>query len=917
MEPIFFIALSLIVGAAIRHFLQKTPLPYTVLLLIFGIILGLIDRLGWLENMHSLANAVKWAGNIDPHVILFVFLPTLIFEAAFAMDLHIFRKISANAIILAVPGILVAIALTAVLAMVLKAWNVGFGTWGWAVAFMFGSVVSATDPVAVVALLKELGASKKLSTLIEGESLLNDGTAIVFFMVFYTAFTGSAHGASNPALVEFLRVSAGGVAIGLIIAAVTLIWIKKVFNDAMIEISLVIAAAYLTFYIAEHFLHVSGVLGLVGLGLSMASAGRTRISPDVQHFLHEFWELAAFIANTLIFIIVGVVISERSVFHSHDLLILFILYLSIHVTRGIMILLFYPFMRRLGYGLNRNEGIILWYGGLRGAVGLALALVVAGEPKIPEEIRHQFLFYIAGIVTLTLLINATTVKAVVHALGMTKIPPVKALMFSNVFRTIFREIEHEKEVLSKDRFMSNADWNSVKKFYPSQPDIIVTESEIAMINPLNESRRRCLEKEKSSYWNQFKEGLLSAQAYSKLTDNIKEIIDNEGKKPLNERPYLIKLWQTPAVYAKMMKVPLLNNFARQELMERLALRYDIARGFLISQEEVAKMMANMDFDFNQDNVVDEKETEIETTIREEINQNRLKSLNYIKELHEAFPEISKAIETRQASRSLLNFEKKTIQKLLKEGRIEEDEAQRLIINLEKRLKDLMESPMMTRLLSPFEILEQTEWLKGTDAETIEKVKSIAKEKNHLQGEVLMSKGESGESGMVIITSGAVKVIVNDQVVDILGSGRIIGEMSVLTGAPRTAKIVADTPVTALWLESEALQKIIERSSVIEYNLWRMAGIRFAENLLGHILPYQSWSLLKLKRWVNHGEVRKTLKGDVYNLEKHRLVHISGTATDRRNNQIFTSPSIVPSIDLQYESDGWLYISPDITLTETD
>ena len=152
---------------------------------------------------------------------------------------------------------------------------------------MFGAIVSATDPVAVVALLKDLGASKKLGTLIEGESLLNDGTAIVLFMVFFLGITGEA--SDNSPIVEFFRVAFGGLFIGGLFGFIVLRWIRNVFNDALVETSLVIAAAYLTFYVAEHTFHVSGVLGLVALGLIIGGVGRSRISPQVEHFMHEFW----------------------------------------------------------------------------------------------------------------------------------------------------------------------------------------------------------------------------------------------------------------------------------------------------------------------------------------------------------------------------------------------------------------------------------------------------------------------------------------------------------------------------------------------------------------------------------------------------------------------------------------------------
>src|SRR3990172_7898162 len=140
MDPLFFIIIALVIGAATRHFLRKSPLPFTVMLLLIGLGLGVASRLGYFEGgLDSLGHAIKWAGNIDPHVILFVFLPTLIFEAAFAMDVHTFKKSLTNSVILAVPGIIIAMLLTAALAIGIEEYGIGLNGWGWPIALMFGA----------------------------------------------------------------------------------------------------------------------------------------------------------------------------------------------------------------------------------------------------------------------------------------------------------------------------------------------------------------------------------------------------------------------------------------------------------------------------------------------------------------------------------------------------------------------------------------------------------------------------------------------------------------------------------------------------------------------------------------------------------------------------------------------------------
>ncbi len=920
LEPLLFIIIALLIGAAVRHFLRNIPLPFTVLLLLIGIGLGVMAGEGIFDGaLESFKIGIHWAGNIDPHLILYVFLPILIFEAAFALDVHVFKKSLGNAVILAVPGIVVALVLTAALVMATEMLGIGFSGWNWAYALMFGAVVSATDPVAVVALLKELGTSKKLGTLIEGESLLNDGTAIVIFMVFYAplvAMGGVAE--SGSPFIEFLYVALGGTLLGIVIGYIVVAWVKRVFNDFYVEISAIVAAAYLVFYAAEDFFHVSGVLGLVSYGLVMAGVGKTRISPEVGHFLHEFWELAAFIANVLIFIIVGVVIAERAVFDAtaNDYLLLLIIYIGIHVVRAVVILMFYPIMKRTGYGLPKKDAIVVWYGALRGAIGLALALMVAGiEPiqiatalEIPvaqaEIVINQFLFLISGVVALTLLINATTIKLLVNSLGLTKIPAVKAAMMDNAFKQLTSETEKTVELLKGDKFMSGANWNAVREYLPKMAPLDISDEERAEMDTLSETRRRILEKEKSSYWHQFGDGLLGAIALRRLADGVSELLDDEGKVPLTNRDYMVKLWSSPKILNRLQGIPVLGRFARNELSNSMSMSYDIARGFVVAQEEVIKLVESMtegDDGTSHNDLVQK--------LQGEISENRMRGLNFLKNMREANPEIAAAIETKQAIRSMLNKERGEIKKLKSDGRIEADESERMIESVEERMKRLMDSPPSIELPDAMELLKEVSWLQGLEASVIDKVVSIVETKMYAEGDVLMKAGDPGDS-MFVIARGTVKVIIGDDiVVDILGPGSVIGEMAVLSGVPRTATITADTPVTALSMKADGMQELMASSKELEEKLWNLAGVRFAENLLSKIEPYQSWRQIQFREWLAEGVIvtAESVK-DTLDLRDREAVIIAGTCfTIGEEKTPLEAPAVIHSQFVNLSDDARVYV----------
>lgn len=910
MYPLLFVIIALIIGAATRHWLRKVPVPFTVSLLLIGLGLGAANRLGWFElwdlgfvtlNVDFLNQSINWAGNIDPHLILYVFLPTLIFEAAFAMDVHTFRKIFTNATLLAVPGLIIAIVLTAVIIMGLKGTGFGFMEWGWILALLFGTVVSATDPVAVVALLKELGASKKLGTLIEGESLLNDGTAIVIFMVFLFAVIGG--GNETSPIIEFIRVAAGGTLVGLVFGWITISWVRKVFNDALIEITVIIAAAYLTFFVAEHFLHVSGVLGLVALGLIIGGVGRTRISPEVEHFLHEFWELAAFIANTLIFLIVGVVIANRTQFTGKDILGLFIMYIGIHIVRAIVIAILYPFMRKTGYGMTPKNAYVLWYGALRGAVGLALALIVAGESAIPASVRSDFLFYTAGLVTLTLLINATTIKFLIGGLGLTKVAPAKALMMLMAKNYLRTSTENSIDKFKKDRFLNRANWDVVQEYLPEKVEVS-NEKEMKLESTIAETRRRILEREKSSYWNQFSEGMLGPTAVRRLSDAINEIMDEGGLVSLAKRKDLEQEWKTPKILGKLQSIRVIGRFSQRLFFDRLAVSYDSARGFVYAQEESLKLIENMMI--SQDEESGSVDPENLSVIEAEINENKIHGLTFLRNLRNSYPEIYNAIATRQAIRSVLNFEQRMVERLLNKGRIDSEEAHKIVSGIEERMKVLMDSPPSLELPKPVELLLEISWLAGLDDKIFSQVVNDFQNRIYAVDATLVKENGPGD-GLFIVVRGQVKISVKKTVMDILGPGSVIGEMAVLTGLPRTATVTAESPVTVLWMSSSKMIAIMKDSKDLEERLWKFACTRFAMNLLSSKKPYNDWQQKEFRQWLLAGELIYPDDAGKIDLKGKVGILVTGKATTFDNEKTITAPSILESSDYKFSPNTRIFV----------
>ncbi len=460
LAPLLLTIAGLTVGAIFKSLFQRTRIPYTVGLFAIGLAAGIINRMGVFHGMPQFSAALDSVANINPDLILYIFLPILIFDAAYELNLHIFKKTLTNATLLAAPGLIICMILTAGVLMAISFFVPGYEKWTWASALMFGALISATDPVAVVALLHELKISKRFSTLVDAESLLNDGTGIVCFMLFYGITVWGRNDELTPIL-EFCQVVAGGAILGFIAARLVIWFITRVNSEEMIQNSVIILSAYLVFILAQLYLGISGVIALVAFGLTIAYVGKPRLKPQVNIFMGSFWELLTYIANTLIFIIVGIVIAEKVDFSWSHCAILLLVYIALNIIRYITIMMLYPIMKRSGYGLNKKESIILTWGGLRGALGMTLALMVSYTPAIPEEIRSQVLFFTAGTVTLTLCINATTMRWLLNKLGLIYIPTARTMMENKIQNLLHENSEQYFERLKTREALNGANWEKV------------------------------------------------------------------------------------------------------------------------------------------------------------------------------------------------------------------------------------------------------------------------------------------------------------------------------------------------------------------------------------------------------------------------------------------------------------------------
>jgi CPA1 family monovalent cation:H+ antiporter len=390
------LAVLLAVAVVLGLLARRVGLPHTVVLAVVGFVAGSFGREFGLE--------VPLYGETFEEVVVFIFLPPLVFQAALNLSSRDFFRNLLPIVVLAVPALGVSAALIGA--------SLHFGlAVPLAAALLFGALVSATDPVAVVAIFRELGAPKRLLTLIEGESLLNDGVAIVLFNILLVAALGHAVTVSDGGL-AFLQTALGGIVLGGgigFLVAFVLPWL-----DRLTATAVTVSVAYGGFVIADHLLGVSGVVTTVTAGVVLGGLAQSRASAEVRAVWHEFWEALEYIANAILFLLIGLAIEPHLLWEQRFGILVAVV--AVLIARPLAVFPLVSALERI-MGIPavgwRNSLVLVW-GGLRGAVSLALALA------LPETLaqREMFVAMTAAVVLVTLMGNATTIALLMRRLRL-------------------------------------------------------------------------------------------------------------------------------------------------------------------------------------------------------------------------------------------------------------------------------------------------------------------------------------------------------------------------------------------------------------------------------------------------------------------------------------------------------------------
>ena len=786
MDPIWIpvLGLSGLLGLAVLMYpaSHRLNIPYTVLLAATGCLLGYsaewgidLQHLGVIHDFLDSLNSFR----LSSDAVLFIFLPVLVFEAALGIDAHRLADDIVPILLLAVVGLLI----SAFMVGFVLHWVSGVSL---IVCLLLGAIVSATDPVAVMAIFKELQAPKRLTVLVEGESLFNDATAIVLFGILAAMLTGNSTANVFAGIQSFLKVFLLGMITGVVIGYGFCSVLSKMGKYPLVQITLTLSLAYFSFILAEHYLHVSGVMSVVGAALVVGSFGHATLTPDTWEKLHETWDHFAFWANSIIFVLVGMIVPKvMGSISPSEWLYLGVLVLVAFGARAFILFGALPLCERWHSTANINnayKGVMLW-GGLRGAVSLALALSIMENGLVAPETQNFIGILVTGFVLFTLLVNATTIGALLKLFGLDQLDPVEQIIRSRALKNSLNKIQTSLKSKAQDHNIKPELSDDILKQYREDEkevdDLLDRSKELSQEDWIRVGLVDLCTLEKAGYLKQFEEGFIPTYIIRRLLAQVEDMLDglqigNEGYQKYSTK-ILDFNWKFRLALTLHRKFGVSRG-----LSERLADRFEI----LLSSQTVMKERLLTAIP-KMVPLIGKKSGE---TLRALVEYRLQKTEQALHMLELQYPDYFMMLQKRYLSRVAIRLQEVDYKQLREETVISGEVFKNLEADLQARVHKMQPRPILDLNLEPEKLVRRVSLFSGFPSDRLNHISRLLKPMLAVPGEIIVKKGDIGHH-MYFISSGSVEVEIPPTPVH-LGSGDFFGEIALIKNSPRTFSVKA-------------------------------------------------------------------------------------------------------------------------------
>ena len=816
--------LLIVVGVS-QPIAARLKLPQSVVLAAIGIGIGALPAI---SNLLGLPGPIDVAADlfaklpINSAIFIYVFLPLLVFEAGVATDVK--RTVEDAAPIL----------ILAVVATLITAAAIGLALWPFAyvpivVCLLLGSIVATTDPAAVIAVFREVGAPRRLGWLVEGEALLNDAAAIALFIL----LLGFIQAGNQPTVVaglgEFTLLFAGGVIVGYLAGRLLLRCMRYVSGDRLAEASLTLAFAYLAFIASERLFHVSGVVAVLTAGLVLSALGPSRIAPENWSFLSELWEQIAFWARSLIFVLASILVPRLLAdIGARDLLLLAILITAAFGARAFALFVLLPPLERFGLTqhIELNYKLAIMWGGLRGALTLVLALAVTEHSALPADVQRFVTVLSTGFVLFTLFINGTTLRLAIRLLGINRLSARDEALRDHILALSYAEARDAAREIGRVHALSPTAIERVIAPYEAKLQTSRNAQDAARRN-LSQSDQLAValvslaNQERVLIMGMLQEGAVSpgaAQVMLSNTEALAEAARSEGRAGYDKasesvlhHPIAFKI--ALFLYRRLRIVRSLAERLAEQFEMLLVIRIVLARLLTFNHQQIERLFGE----------------QIASTTREILGRRRQQVEAALNLLRRQYPDYLIELEVRFVAQSTLHYEMNRYQSLFDEGLISKEVYEDLKRNtLGPVGSSSLRRPHFDLGLDPHQLVKRLDLLASLDERQVEIVCGFLRPRFAVPNERIIRKGDRGD-GVYFIASGTVEVILPDRRIRI-GSGAFFGEMALLSGRLRQADVVAVTYCQLLVLRLSDFEQFMRENPDARAAIVRVAKARQLTNI---------------------------------------------------------------------------------------
>ena len=818
--PLFIAAIAglLVVISLIQPLARRLKVAPSVVLALVGTAIGVLAS--WLlytpstDAFNQIA-AVFVNLPLNSQGILHLFLPVLLFQTTLTLDV---RRMADDAGVIFVMAVVAVVVATAFIGFALSP----FTAVPLVACLLLGAIVATTDPVAVVAIFRDIGAPARLGRLVEGESLLNDAAAIALFVILLGSLTGTSAPTLAGGLELFLWSFSGGIALGYIGGQVLVRLLPLVRDFRLAQVTLSVAMPYLVYTIAENLVGVSGVVAVVVAGIVINLAGPSRVTPDGWTYLNDVWDQMAFWASSLIFMLASILIPKLLVDVGwYDIALLAIVVVAALAARAVILFGLLPLMSllQLSQPVSTPFKTVMLWGGMRGAITLTLALGVTENLAIDPQVKRFVAVLATGFVLFTLLVYGTTLKPLIRVFGLDKLPPLDSAMRAQVLALALTNVREGVARAAAEYHIAPAAVEETDRRYRvrlaessgagSGLDEILDRDRIT-IGLVSISNR-----EREIVLRHLRERTASIHTAEELLARIGRIADraraggrieyNRAARQALAFPRTMRLaqWFQRSLKYDRWLARLLGDRYEMLLLNRIVLDELIA----FTGEKIEPLLGH-------------RVVEILTEIllgRREATTTALEALRL------QYPDYADSLDQRFLQKAALRLEEDAYRSLHAQNLI----GTELYSNLSQSVRDGREEadarPQLDMGMRTEDLTAQLPLFRDLSEDRIRAISKLMRPLFAVPGEVLIRKGERGDTAY-FISSGAVEVI-TEHVRVRLGRGDVFGEIALLTGQPRTADVRALGYCNLLVLSRSDFRSLIDKDPALKQHMANMAAER--------------------------------------------------------------------------------------------